>query len=200
MSNPLIIPILQVLQDHPEGMSEYQLLQRLRAEGLVLTQAEDDADLALYRQHFLTMNALYRLKQDLLSDGYALSISALKIVLSRLDSRPASALPTLSEDDALARYYLDERELEKMSGEGVRALLTQFWERFAADDRRQGALDRLCLLDGCEWVDVKQAYRKQAFRCHPDRGGCANEFAGVRAAYEVLRQLYEANQAGGENG
>ncbi len=193
MSNPLIIPILKILQDHPEGMSEYQLLQYLRAEGLVLTQADDDADLALYRQHFLTMNALYCLRNDLVAEGYSLSISALKITLSKVITCPSAPLPALPEDDALSRYYLDEAELDNMSGEGVRALLAQFWERFVADDRRQVALERLCLLDGCDWAEVKQAYRKQAFRCHPDRGGCADEFAGVREAYEILRQLYGVN-------
>jgi len=37
--------------------------------------------------------------------------------------------------------------------------------------------------------EVKKAYKKAAFKAHPDRGGSDQEMAKVNAAYEVIRRF-----------
>lgn len=45
-------------------------------------------------------------------------------------------------------------------------------------------------------TEIKKAYRKKAMRCHPDRGGDAEEFKKINAAHEILsdaekRKIYD---------
>jgi DnaJ-domain-containing protein 1 len=35
-------------------------------------------------------------------------------------------------------------------------------------------------------AEVKKAYRKKAYECHPDRGGSTEQMAKVNAAFEVI--------------
>jgi len=36
------------------------------------------------------------------------------------------------------------------------------------------------------WAEIKSAYRKLVLQCHPDKGGKAEDFLKVQAAFEVL--------------
>ena len=40
--------------------------------------------------------------------------------------------------------------------------------------------------EGASSDEIKTAYRRAAMRCHPDRGGSAEEFDRVAKAYEIL--------------
>jgi len=44
-----------------------------------------------------------------------------------------------------------------------------------------------------EWNFIKKAYFKNILTCHPDKGGDAVVFRAVSAAFEVLRELFEAS-------
>lgn len=50
--------------------------------------------------------------------------------------------------------------------------------------------------------DIKRAYKKKAMECHPDRGGDAEKFKEVSAAYEILSDPQKKNQYDqlGDNG
>jgi len=36
--------------------------------------------------------------------------------------------------------------------------------------------------------EIRQAYKRKAMACHPDRGGDVNEFQSIKKAYEILQR------------
>ena len=58
MHNPLIPEILTLLHDHPDGISEYDLIQALEGHA-AFEGMEREQSLSLFQIHFLVMNALY---------------------------------------------------------------------------------------------------------------------------------------------
>ncbi|MEH6823725.1 MAG: DNA-J related domain-containing protein [Motiliproteus sp.] len=143
--NPLTAPIARILRAHPDGLSEYQLLQQLEFAGLsVDAEAAISADLLLFRKHFLVMNALYRLQPVFWEEGLYLQISALRITLhiTRQVQPEASRtrLPDPVGEQALRSYYLDWSEFEQSSSASVELLLNGFWQRYFAADKRFDAL------------------------------------------------------------
>jgi len=187
VDNPLLAPIARLLHRHPDGLSEYALMQQLEFDGLALDAEPDvSADLLLFRKHFLIMNALYRLEQVLYEEGYELSISALHIQLHPLERRAASTEGIPAKPDPLREYYLDWSEFEKSSSAYVANLLDSFWRRYFCDERLNDAWAVLELEPGASPAAVRRAYRRLAGRHHPDRGGDAEQFRRVREAYELL--------------
>jgi DNA-J related protein len=63
--NPFKASILALIQAAPAGLSEYDLIQRLQEQYPAFAFDDVDPDLALFRKHFLVMNALYRLQVEL---------------------------------------------------------------------------------------------------------------------------------------
>lgn len=191
--NPLLTPIIRILRQHPEGLSEFSLLKILEADGLVLaTEPEVSHDLLLFRKHFLIMNALYQLQSVFHEDGFSLSISALHIQLITTDSaiEPANSA-SLSQNkiakvDYLRDYYLDWSEFEKSSNEYVNKLLDSFWRRYLGDEHLQQAWITLELEPDTPLPLVRKAYQRLARRHHPDQGGDPEQFRRVREAYELL--------------
>ena len=186
--NPLLAPIARLLHLHPQGLSEYALMQQLEFDGLALDAEPDvSAELLLFRKHFLIMNALYSLQPVLYEEGYDLSISALHIHLHPLDMPVApSAARTLAKPEPLREYYLDWGEFEKSSSAYVGKLLNSFWRRYFGDERIDAAWAMLELEPGASPQAIRNAYRRLAARHHPDRGGEAEQFRRVREAYELL--------------
>tara|TARA_R110002094_G_scaffold103101_2_gene102658 strand:+ start:287 stop:889 length:603 start_codon:yes stop_codon:yes gene_type:complete len=189
--NPLTAPIVKILRAHPEGMSEYQLLSQLEFAGLQLDKgaagnAPGNADLLLFRKHFLVMNALYRLQPILWEEGFYLQISALHIHLQALPEVSNDRLPDPAGEQSIRDYYLDWGEFEQSSSESVEQLLGGFWQRYFATDKRLDALAIFELDSDCSWSEIRSAYRRQAAIHHPDRGGDAAQFCRVRDAYELL--------------
>lgn len=194
--NPLLLPILTLLREHSDGISEYELLRQLRQQGLfdTLSLAEQD-ELALFQQHFLIMNALYRLQGELSVEGdCCLQISPLLI---KLGSKPATdpALIALPELSGVAAYYLDWSHFHSTDAAQVRALLADFWRRLQSPEQRQQALQVLDLPTDSSQQQIRQRYRQLASQHHPDRGGDARRFIQLREAYELLRHSPAAGQA-----
>lgn len=186
-SNPLVPLIRRHLRNSPEGLSEYQLLILLELDGLRLDQEPGiTAELLLFRKHFLVMNALYRLQPLLWDDGYYLSISALKIELQPMTTHVTETLPCRAGDQALRDYYLDWSQFERSSSASVEQLLSTFWQRYLAEDKKWEALAVLQLDSGCSWSEIRTAYRRLVALNHPDRGGEGHRFRRVREAYELL--------------
>jgi DnaJ-domain-containing protein 1 len=191
--NPLLPAVLRLLrgsalQDGDRGVSEYELLKALEADGVALAPVVADADLHLFQRHFLLMNALYRL-QDLLwrEEQVWLTISPLRIVIESSPGQASKQALGAAENTALRDYYLDWREFEATDGAAVATLLDSFWQRLHAHDGRAAALATLELHSDASWDEVRRQYRRLAASTHPDRGGDGGRFLAVREAYEVLR-------------
>ncbi len=119
MINPVLPQVLSELRQHPEGVSEYYLMRTLDRQHAFDT-LEADGLLALFRKHFIIMNALYDL-QDILweEEGRVLNISPMHIELhkSRGKDDRVESNPLLSE------YYLDWHNFEQTTSEDVVALM-----------------------------------------------------------------------------
>lgn len=190
MKNPLVGPILAILKTHPSGISEFDVLKTLKDQLPEFSQLADDANLQLFRQHFLTMNALYQLQTSLWQEeNMMLNISALRIHLLSTSDIKMSANTSLnnSVDAKLAAYYLDWGEYEKTDADEVSRLLNSFYKGISQPGNRDSALKTLQIdCSNPSKSIIKQQYRKLAQKHHPDRGGDQDVFIGLRQAYEYL--------------
>ena len=185
MHNPLLADILTLLKSSPAGISEYAIHQAL-AEHESIKTPNGDSQLCLFKKHFMVMNALYQLKQQLWqSEQRVLNISPLSITLS--DAQISSSEnSTLAEPDTLSAYYLDEINFQNTSEADVKKLLDNFWQRFVSNDERHTALNQLDLDGNATHEQIEQRYRQLVAQHHPDRGGQTKDFVSIRQAYEVL--------------
>ena len=183
--NPLIPLALDVLQHRLEPVSEYEFIRLLENSGFEFPQA-DSSELSLFRRHFLLMNALYQIQQDIFEEGYYLNISALDIRLEPV-STSGNASELISDADIkLREYYLDWTHYAGTTQQEVEHLLTGFWHRYYSLDKRDVALDTLGLDAAASDKDIKAAYRRLVAQHHPDKGGNPVEFIEIRRAYEIL--------------
>ena len=186
--NPLLLLVLRLLRAQPAGISEYELLKQIEADGAHFEQTAEEAQLALFQKHFLIMNALYRLQDALWRDERLwLTISPLRIVLGTIDHSAAETKLAAHGAAALRTYYLDWQQLLTTDSAAVTELIASFWSRYAAHDQRAEALATLQLDGDADGDAIKRQYRRLAATTHPDRGGDAAQFLAIRAAYEVLR-------------
>jgi DnaJ-domain-containing protein 1 len=190
MKNPLVGPILAILKNHPNGMSEFDILKALKDQLPEFSKLADDANLQLFRQHFLIMNALYQLQSSLWQEeNLMLNISALRIHLLSASEIQLSASTSLNDsvDAKLAAYYLDWEEYEKTDEDEVSRLLNSFYKGISLPGNRDSALKTLQIdSSNPTKATIKQQYRKLAQKHHPDRGGDQDAFIGLRQAYEYL--------------
>lgn len=211
-TNPLCLPISQLLDQAEQGLSLYDVLKQLEASGHNLeqmVQGENEFNLSnellLFRKNFILMNALYEIQRDLQGSGYSLYITPLKILLYKLQ-KDDSAVTTdsglsalaISEaarsDLALSQYYLDWQHYADTDQAAVEQLLEGFWQRYRHyhtepenHDKRSCALSVLGLECSASWKDIQYAYRQKVACCHPDRGGRHQHFIEVRQAYQYLK-------------
>lgn len=184
--SPLLKALQALLEAHAEGIREYELIQRLREAGVAGYPDGPLSDpVVLFQSHFLLRHALYRLRDRYLTAGDAvLEMDAVEIRLAPYESGDSGVTP----HDPLRAYYDDLSHLDTTDREEVEQLLNQFWERLAANERRQSALAVLELADPVDHATVTRRYRSLAQRHHPDRGGDSLRFHAIRSAYETLRK------------
>jgi DnaJ-domain-containing protein 1 len=182
---------LQLLLQHPDGISEYQLLQRLREkEGALFPRLELDDHLGLFQSHFLLFHTLYCLRDTLHEEQRGLlRISALLIELCDYEAGEAA----LCEADPLRDYYLDLTHLDATGEADVEALLNGFWQRLQQGDPQQvaAALAELELPEASNFSQVKHQYRRLVMSHHPDRGGSSAKMHALNEALELLRRHYQ---------
>ncbi|MDH5786528.1 MAG: DnaJ domain-containing protein [Chromatiales bacterium] len=182
----------ELLRQHPDGLSEYSLLKRLRTEEYLLFPKLPLGDtLGLFQSHFLLFHSLYRLRDRLHAEGLGhLSISALIIELNEYYEGIAS----LIEADPLRDYYLDLSNLDETGESDVREMLSDFWRKLqlGEPERVSAALTVLELERAESFMEVKAQYRRLVMRHHPDRGGEAAKMHALNEALEVLRQHFNA--------
>ena len=177
--------LLELLECHPNGISEYELFTQLSALNFPdYHEPVRRSALGLFRAHFALFHALYRLRDRLWDELRAqLDINTLCIQLSWYRGQP-SELP--SRRDPLRDYYLDARHLQDTTASDVEQLLEKFWRRCSPSNPRENALGVLGLSDPVDDVAIKHAWRRLAMQHHPDRGGSVQRLQEINAALTAL--------------
>lgn len=173
--------VLELLTPRVEGYSEYELLKELaRRELIDYGAAQTNDALALFRSHFLLFHVLYRLRDQLRSEGGAdLEINPLCIRLRQYAARESRALDVA---DPLRSYYLEWENCAQTTGPDVDRMLGRFWIKYVRNDQRAEALGVLGLSDPVDDDTIKQTYRRLAMQHHPDRGGDGVQLREINAA------------------
>jgi len=185
----LLIPILKILRGSEGGISEHQLITALGRELDSFSQQGLSHSLALFQCHFLVMNALYQLQQEVAKGHLYLHISALDIYLQPMGEAGDQALADIEVQQSLREYYLDYSNLEGTSEAEVEQMLNGFWRRYLAADKQLEAFNALGLDENAKWPAIQQSYRRLVREHHPDKGGSTEKFMAVREAYEVLARI-----------
>lgn len=190
--NPLIWPIITLLNGKPSGWMIHTLADSLRQQG-ILTTLDDDPDKDLFKRNFLLMNALYQLQEILLPEQW-LQAQAMDICLT---SNQGSVQNQIDTSDPLRSYYLDWRNYH-IDAKAVKALLTSFWRRYQShigsskapiSNSRSQDLEILKLPTEATPRQIRHQWRKLALRWHPDRpNGDAEQFRKVCEAWQRLQE------------
>ena len=194
--------ILVLLRKRPEGCSEYDLIQQLKAlRSTHIPNLPLLDKLVLFRTHFLVFNALYRLRDRLWGENsHHVHISPLCVQLQPY----VPGADCLTERDPLREYYLDLTNLRDTDEAEVERLLESFWARMRGDqlgepsdswnpEQKRAALE-LFELDQQE-TDlniqiIKRRYRELVSIHHPDRGGSTARIQSINLAMEILQRHY----------
>jgi len=176
--------IEQEIDQHPTGITEYDLIRALRARGFFTFLSPPPAPPhQLFRTHFLLFHALYVLRGRLHSSRQGdLEITALCI--RRLPSQPGDTTP--APCNPLASYYLDWANLDGTTEKDVSDLIDSFWRRLGSMDTRAAALSELGLEDPVSDATIKLTWRRLAMEHHPDRGGDNERLQAINAAVDHL--------------
>ena len=182
--------VYQLLRAAPAGISEFQLIQQLKAGHCTHIPNLGLGDqLVLFRTHFLLFNALYRLRERLWQQQQAhLQISPLCVQLQPWQAGSAE----LAERDPLRDYYLDLNNLRDTSEDDVAKLLASFWTRMQGGEEKRAALGLFELDDGqpLDLARIRQRYRQLVSQHHPDRGGSTERLQSINLAMEILARYY----------
>ncbi|MCW8331258.1 DnaJ domain-containing protein [Photobacterium sp. SDRW27] len=189
--NPLIWPIISILQKKPSGWMIHTLAQELRQQEII-SALDDDPEKDLFKRNFLLMNALYQLQEMLLPQQW-LQAQAMDI---RLCHNQPSAHHQIDVDDPLRSYYLDWHNYHTDT-DVIKALLSSFWRRYqshiGSSSNASIALSQsedyaiLELPEDATASQIRRQWRKLALRWHPDRpNGDAEQFRNICEAWQRL--------------
>lgn len=172
-----------VLETHPEGISEHDLIRHLRKTGCPEIPEIPERDLfSLFRTHFRLFHALYRLRDDLRTRRLG------ELVADPLQIRIEPwkpGRPGLKQFDRLAAYYADLSNLDRTSPEDVARMIREARKLQRTSEREQ-ALEVLGLESCASATTIKRRYRELAMAWHPDRGGDVRRFQELQVAYAFL--------------
>jgi len=194
-----LMDILTVLiLDHPEGVSEHQLLTLLQKPPYNFFAKDALTDpLLLFQTHFLLFHCLYCLREQWLKNNIGiLNISALQIIKAPIAKTSSNSNLfsntrfNLEQADPLAQYYLDCSHLTSTTSEDVEALLSGFWKKISAPlstEPLEHALSIMNLEPPITLKDLKVQYRRLAQQYHPDKGGDSEHFKNICRAYHQLK-------------
>lgn len=190
--NQLIITLQELLEENPAGLSEYQLLQRLKNEQQPLFVGANLSDvLSLFRSHFVLFHALYLLRDTLRSGGQLdLHISPLLICLQPAPKQSSTEPQMLNLNDALRVYYLDLDNLTGTDRAAVEQLLNSSLSSLNPPAQVTHALAELGIeqpLHTLSTEDLRSHYRRLVSRHHPDRGGCTERLQRINQAMDIVR-------------
>ena len=189
--NPLIWPVLSLLQSTNQSWKVHHLASELQAKGL-MHNLDPLPEKDLFKRNFLLMNALYEL-QDILMPKQWLQVKAMEIQIFRII--PASADVQHIRDGALRDYYLDWANYDA-SVNVVREMLESFWstykEYIGVNIKLMHVGQALKVFELDETAtdrDIRKQWRKLALKWHPDRDqGNAERFREVCEAWQTLKE------------
>lgn len=186
----LVAHLDEVLRLHPNGLTEYQLIDILDQRGVGgFDQSLFSTSLNMFQAHFILFHALYKLRDKLgQSEHVDIEIHCLSI---RRVERPPNGLQRLAVNDPLREYYLNLDNLNDTDAAAVDDLLDGFWRRFLAGEGRQQALACLELTDPVSFDEIKRQYRRLVMTHHPDRGGDTSYLQDINEAMAVLERCYQ---------
>ena len=190
MQNPLLNQIHQLLNAHPEGIAEYDILKAVENHP-ALAELGTEGQLPLFHKHFFIMNALYQLQQQLWKEQQqVLEITPLTNTLHPVSPSATKTTLIQAESRGPSEYYLNWKNYHYTTETDVSNLYKRFWTFLAQKESRPAALSCLGLDPRQEHSAelITQRYRLLAKQHHPDTGGDAKIFIEVRAAYEVLKK------------
>ncbi|MDG4554989.1 MAG: DNA-J related domain-containing protein [Candidatus Competibacter sp.] len=182
--------LLDLLAAHPAGLSEHELLKRLREDDPLFAGFSAREPLSLFRGHYLLFHALYRLRERLTRERRGrLRVDPLGIVLEPepLSCGEGGTALAAGEPD-FARCYANLDRLATATVAEASELLRSFHAARRRDGRRRVALAVLDLRDPVDAAAIKRQYRRLAMRHHPDRGGDGRRFGEINAALAVLEE------------
>jgi hypothetical protein len=191
--NPLLWPILTLLNQHPHGWKVHTLAGELNDQQ-VIPVLDESPERDLFRRNFLIMNALYQLQEMLLPDSW-LQVESMDIQLNSVASREVDW--QVDRSDPLRSYYTDWDNYDVSDAE-VKVLLNDFWNRFCYTNVGQQALplqreQALMLFElplDASAVMIRKTWRQLALRWHPDRpNGDSDRFRQLCEAWNVLRKV-----------
>ncbi len=194
-TNPAKPHIKHLLIQQPQGWQEHRIisaLQSLPDQQFSWPFSLSPSQLALFKKHFMVMNALYQLQQEFVDQGNSLKISPLDISLTPLsiqnnDQQNRDLID--AKESSLAPFYLDWSHFYSATTDSVDQLLTQFWQKYCAYNEQEGAYRVLNLPVGSDRSTIEGRYRQLASKHHPDKGGCHEDFIEIRKAYEQLMKV-----------
>ncbi|VEE62930.1 Heat shock protein J [Shewanella putrefaciens] len=190
--NPLIWPVLSVLQVSNQSWKIHHLATELQNRGLIHPLDENPGN-DLFKRNFLLMNALFEL-QEILMPKQWLQVKAMEIQIFRLV--PSNVNLLIMEDTSLREYYLDWNNYDT-SENVVRELLEAFWSSYKSyiglnvNLMHKGHALRVFELDESATPrDIRKQWRRLALKWHPDRPeGDAARFREVCEAWQSLRDI-----------
>ena len=190
-SNTFEQHLLKVLLSYPEGLSEFELIQKLETDGQPGFETGClKGNLSLFQTHFFLFHSLYLLREQLSKQlvadqeqQYQLEITPLCIQLIPLNKNNGYSI---AGHNPLRDYYLDLNNLKEVNETEINQLFTRFWERFISNDERRDALKELQLQDPVDWPTIKKQHRRLAMQHHPDRGGDEKRLQAINATMEIL--------------
>ena len=184
IEHSLFAPVKAFLEEHSEGVKEYEFLRHLDELGVFqVLDTGISSELLLFQKHFLLFHVLYAINQQRVADKQgALQISALSI--RQLDYVEADM--QIGEVDPLSAYYLVLENLTSATEDNVNDLLDAFWVKYLKNEKRGCALRVFGLNDPVTDTKIVQCYRKLVSVHHPDRGGDKDKIQGINEAYAVL--------------
>lgn len=180
----------QILQDHPQGISEFNLLRRLQNPPFCCLPLNPNADsLILFRTHFWLFHNLYRLRLLGRSQGtFDMQISSLNICLLPYTS---PSTDSIAEQDNLQEYYADLSHLWGTAKHKVDDMLDDAFTRIFCAPEKARALAYFQLQEPVTLHTIKKRYRQLAQTCHPDKGGDPEIFMALQNAMNTLKQYYQ---------
>ncbi|MBX2857359.1 MAG: DnaJ domain-containing protein [Cellvibrionaceae bacterium] len=149
-----------------------------------------DPLMSIFQKHFLVRHSLYTIntfwpqKKQL-----RLDIGPVDIAVQPCHDGDSQRLSTESSSH-LAAFYLDKNQFYAMRVERVAEMIAGFWQSYQVHSQKASAFQVLGVPDKADWQTIKRHYRSLVMTAHPDRGGDAKVFAGIKEAYEQLKTLY----------
>ncbi|MFD2177655.1 DNA-J related domain-containing protein [Veronia pacifica] len=193
IDNPLIWPVLSILEASPDSWKVHHLMAELQ-KTTIIDPLDEDVQLDLFKRNFLIMNALYQL-QEMLYPRQWLQVESMNIRLMFRSTKLGLRKQEIDVQDPLREYYLNWRNYNAQE-EDVKEMLRSFWKRYrryighSTDTtiERSNALAALGLPSDASEKDIRQQWRKMALKWHPDRPeGDANVFRTMCEAWQSLR-------------